>query len=73
MIHDKIYPSSLDIAQAYARRTGYKKWQARRRKPMFIGKWVQKVAKAVGGRRGKLRLAPLYEMPMIDEDEDEDK
>ena len=25
MIHDKIYPSSLDITQAYARRTEYKK------------------------------------------------
>ena len=37
---------------------------------MFSGKWVQNVAKAVGGRRGKLRPAPLYRMPMIDEDED---
>ena len=70
MVHDKIYPSGFDIAQAYARRTEYKKWQARRRKPMFSGKWVQSVAKVVGGRRGKLRPAPLYRMPMIDEDED---
>ena len=37
---------------------------------MFIGKWVQSVAKAVGGRRGKLRPAPLYGMPMVDENKD---
>ena len=38
---------------------------------MFSGKWVQNVAKAERGRRGKLRPAPLYEMPMIYKDEDE--
>jgi hypothetical protein len=46
ILHNKIYPSTFDIA----RRSTCRKWQAKRRKPMFSGKWMQSIAKAVRAR-----------------------
>ncbi|KAL2041109.1 hypothetical protein N7G274_006053 [Stereocaulon virgatum] len=47
MIRNKISQSTSDIA----RRSTCRKWQAGRRKPIFSGKWVQSIGKAVGMRK----------------------
>ena len=70
MVHDRLYPSSFEIAQQMCRKAELRKWRAGRSRPMFSGKWVQSVAKMISKRRGKLRPAPLYGMPMIEEDDE---
>ena len=66
IIHNKICPSKFEIP----RTSEHRKWQARRRKPIFSGKWVQSIAKAVGGRkRGRTRAMGIEGMGLFGEED----